>query len=207
MILAARVMGDIRENVFPVQTEMHNMPRVRIALLTGLALLITLSSVEAGWHEFWHRVHTDFHRNNCWPEPFSTVDRRATRAPFEAMVRNGWRLQNTLGAAYFHHETNVLNDAGKRKLYWILANSPEQFKTVYVYQSYDPEISEKRLNSVQQTLAQLLPNQAMPSVLPSLAEPVGASADYVDQVDRKMRSTIPNPRLPTFQAAGGFGGG
>jgi len=187
--------------------EMHTMLRVRTCFLTGLALLITISSAQAGWHEFWHRVHTDFQRNNAWPEPFSTIDQRAVRAPFHAMVRNGWRLQNTLGTVYFHHETHQLNDAGKRKLHSILAHAPEPHKTIYVFQSFDPEVSEQRLDSVQQALAQLLPDQPMPAVIPTNTQPTGLPADYVDSVERKSRSSIPDPRLPSFQAAGELTGG
>ncbi len=183
------------------------MLRVRTALLTCLALLVSLSSAQAGWHEFWHRVHLDFHRNHCWPEPFSTVDRRATVAPFATMEQAGWRMRTTLGKYYFHHETNVLNEAGERKLYWILTNSPEQYKAIYVVQSIDPNRSEQRLDSVQQALARLLPDQPMPAVLPTTVEPRGLPAEYVDTIDRKSRSTIPDPRLPAFRQAGSLSGG
>ena len=72
------------------------------------------------------------------PNPFLTVDRRATAAPFAAMEQSGWRARNTLGKYYFHHETNVLNEAGERKLYSIISNSPEQHNAVYVVRSIDP---------------------------------------------------------------------
>ena len=102
------------------------MLRVRVTLLACLTTLLAVTSAPAGWHEFWDRVHLDFHRNNCWDEPFTTADRRSVRAPFTAMIHSGWRSQNTLGQHYFDRETNVLNEAGEQKLFWIVTNAPNR---------------------------------------------------------------------------------
>lgn len=126
-----------------MQTEMHTMLRVRVSLLAITLGTATLGTVHAGWHEFWDRVHLDFHRNNCWMEPFASVDRRAVRAPFETMNQNGWRTQNTLGYDYFHPETQALTEAGEQKLHMIMSNTPEEFRTVYVAQGIEPNMAEK----------------------------------------------------------------
>jgi hypothetical protein len=189
-----------------MQMEMHIMLRVRVSLLTLAIGLTSLNSAHAGWHEFWDRVHLDFHRNNCWDEPFTSIDRRATRAPFAAMVENGWRAQNTLGLYYFHPETHVLNEAGERKLHWIVTSAPEQFRTVYVTGSYQPDVAEKRVDSVQQALVRMLPDQPLPAVIPAKGEPRAWPAEYIDTIDRKIHASIPNPRLPAFRSAGGTGG-
>ena len=75
------------------------MRRASLACLITITLLTSASTALADWHEFWHRVKIDYHRNNCWPEPFIYADRRATRAPFQAMVNNGWQRQTTLQVA------------------------------------------------------------------------------------------------------------
>ena len=191
----------------PTHTEMHTMLRVRVFLLTCLTTLLAATSAPAGWHEFWDRVHLDFHRNNCWDEPFTTIDRRAARAPFAAMIHSGWRSQNTLGKHYFDRETNVLNEAGEQKLFWIVNHAPEPYRTIFVTQSLETDVSEQRIDSVQQSLVQMLPEQALPAVLPTREEPRGWPADYIDAIDRKQQSTLPAPRLPSFQAAGSVGGG
>jgi len=139
--------------------------QVRTLLMATVAVMMTVGSAEAGWHEFWDRVHLDFHRNNSWPQPFSSVDRRATCAPFNAMVASGWRRQNTLGLHYFDRETQALNEAGKRRLHWIMSNSPEQHRTVYVAESHVQDQSERRIDSVQTALAQQLPGQSLPAVI------------------------------------------
>lgn len=192
-------------NLLQMRTEMHTM-RVRAYVLAVLMGLVTVSSVHAGWHEFWDRVHLDFHRSNCWGEPFNTVDRNATRTPFSAMIRSGWQTQNTLGLHYFDRETHALNEAGQRKLFWILNNAPDQFRTIYVSQSVDREQSEKRVDSVQQNLAQMTPGQALPPVIPVAVEPRGWPAEYIDHIDRRATASIPDPRLPQFKTAGGGGG-
>jgi hypothetical protein len=189
-----------------MQTEMHIMLRVRIPLLALSIGLGMLATAHAGWHEFWDRVHLDFHRNNCWDEPFTSIDRRAARAPFAAMVNKGWQAQNTLGQSYFHPETQVLNEAGERALHRIVTNSPEQFRTVYVAGSFEPLVVEKRIDSVQQALVRMMPDQALPAVIPAKGEPRAWPAEYIDTIDRKMNASIPSPRLPSFQAAGSDGG-
>ncbi len=183
------------------------MLRVRVTLLACLTTLLFVTPVPAGWHDFWDRVHLDFHRNNCWDEPFTSLDRRAARTPFAAMIQSGWRSQNTLGVHYFDRETNVLNEAGERKLFWIVTQVPEQHRTIYVSKSPESEVSERRVDSVQQALVKMLPDQSLPAVLPTPNEPNGWPADYIDAIDRKQQSTIPPPRLPSFQAAGSVSGG
>src|SRR5688500_17555213 len=55
----------------------------RMLILGGFAAaVLTVSSAHADWHEFWHRVGVDFHRNNAWPEPFLSADRQVTREYF-----------------------------------------------------------------------------------------------------------------------------
>jgi hypothetical protein len=95
-----------------------------------------------------------------------------------------------------------LNEAGERHLYWILTNAPEQYRTIFVSTTHEPEVAAKRVDSVQQALARLAPEQALPPVVTTTVEPRGWSAEYIDTIDRKMHSTVPNPRLPGFQAAG-----
>jgi len=167
--------------------------------------LVMLGQTQAGWHEMWDRFHLDWHRNNCWSEPFTTVDRRAARAPFAAMVNSGWRTQNTLGQHYFDRDTQALNEAGQRKLFWIIHSAPVEQRTIYVAQTMNSTQSEQRVDAVQQSLAQMMPDQSLPPVVPTALEPRGWPAEYIDTIDRKATSSIPPPRLPAFKEAGGGG--
>lgn len=178
---------------------------MRKAIIVAVAIVVTSvssSSVRAadGWTEFWHRFHVDFHRNNCWPEPFIHADRKVTRTHFAMMTHNGWRQQNTLSDDLFHHETQQLTHAGILRIRWIVTQSPTQRRVVYVLQGPSQNATEKRIDAVQQTIARVLPMGKLPPVVLTSKVPLSGDGYYFDQIDRRVRSSIPNPRLP---AAGG----
>jgi hypothetical protein len=62
----------------------------------------------------------------------------------------------------------------------------------------DGEAAERRLDSVQVAAADMVAGQPLPEVIPVTIEPRTWPADYIDAIDRKIQSTIPDPRLPTF---------
>ena len=172
------------------------MRRTGFLLLVTSFTLLSGATANAGWHEFWARVHTDWHRVNCWPRPFVNIDRKATEAPFEVMVTNGWRVQNTLGSHHFHPETNLVNEAGTHKLRWILTQAPEHRRSVFVARAARPEDAEVRIDSVQQEATKIVADGTLPAVFPTDQEPQGWPAAYIDAIDRKAQSSIPDPRLP-----------
>ena len=114
-------------------------------------------------------------------------------------LANGWKRQNTLSDVYFDGETQVLNEAGRRKLYSIMATTPEPYRTIYVVQSMNPEAQERRLASIEDTAGELFVDQAVPEIVPVRISPRSWSADYIDSISRKVDSTVPSPRLPSFQ--------
>lgn len=169
----------------------------------GAALLLTAASANADWHEFWARVQTDFHRNNAWPEPFQSADRQVAREYFRIQVSNGWRMQNTVGKWFFDEETNQLNQAGEIKLRQVVTQSPVHRRTVFVLVGNTPDVTGKRIESVQQTLAKILPEGPMPQVLLTDVDLEGGSGEYYDRVNSQYNASIPSPRL----SSGGDGGG
>ena len=64
---------------------------------------------------WWQRWKRDYHRNQCWPEPFIAGDRQAVKVPFEIMADNAWQRQLLLSDYHFVDGTTELNDAGKRQ--------------------------------------------------------------------------------------------
>lgn len=177
-----------------------------IAMIAGSSLAV--SSASAGWHEFWHRVGTDFHRNNAWPEPFQTADRAVTREPFCIQVNNGWKMQNTIGTFLFNAETQELNRAGELKVKWVITQAPVHRRAVFVLAGETPEDTRTRVESVQRYISRVLPDGNLPPVMITQTEPDGASGEYFDAVNRAMMQSIPAPRLPTDNSiSGGSGGG
>jgi hypothetical protein len=171
----------------------------------GLAIVAS-SAGHADWNEFWERVGVDFHRNNCYPEPFVHADREAVRAPFIAMINNGWRRQNTLGDQHFDGETQKLNGAGLLRLREILTENPEQFRTVFVQRTAYQETTGVRIQSVQATAGQLAPQFGSLVVYQTGTPPVLSPADYTDDIMRKVQSSIPAPRLAPQVGTGGGSG-
>jgi hypothetical protein len=200
------------------------MARILLAGLTAIGISLTCGWATAGdgvtayggaeyggdgasgWHNFWHRVHTDFHRNNSWPEPFLTADKMAVRSPYCIMVDNGWKMQNTIGTFLFDAETQQLNQAGDLLVKWIITQAPINRRAVFVLKGDNPESTAVRVQSVQAAVARY---GAVCPVLLTDCEPPGWSAAYIDTITQQYSSTIPAPRLPAPQGGGrgGSGGG
>jgi uncharacterized membrane protein YgcG len=160
-----------------------------------ISLSLAGGSAFAGWHEWWHRVHVDFYRNNSWPEPFSTIDRAAEREPFCIMVDNGWKMQNTIGTFLFDRETQRLNQAGELLVKWIVTQAPHHRRAVFVLKGDTAEATTTRVESVQQAVAKYTGGHAC--------------AAYIDSITQQFNATIPAPRLPeqSSGSSGGAGGG
>jgi hypothetical protein len=172
----------------------------------GAALFLSAASAKADWHEFWHRVGVDFHRNNAWPEPFQSADRQITREYFRIQVNNGWRMQNTIGNWFFDEETHQLNQAGEIKLRQVATQSPVHRRTVFVLMGSSSDITARRVDSVQQTLARILPDGPIPQVLLTDVDLEGGSGEYFDRVNSAYNSSTPSPRLSSGGSGGGTGG-
>jgi hypothetical protein len=170
--------------------------RYRVFATAIVVSLSTSAVAMAGWHEFWHGAKTDYRRSNEWPYPFKCADQMAVRAPFEIMKDNGWRRENTLGSEMFTFEKNELTSAGEHKVKWIVTQAPIHRRTVWVLRADSDEATTQRVDHVQQLVQNILPEGALPEVLVTDRPPTGISGDYLDAIDRSMRSSVPPPRLP-----------
>ncbi|HTN74701.1 MAG TPA: hypothetical protein VL096_05620 [Pirellulaceae bacterium] len=172
----------------------------------GVAIVLTLSSsaaAMAGWNEYWHSTKTDYRRSNEWPFPFRCADQMATRQPMAAMVDNGWRRENTLGNEMFDVEKNTLSRAGAIKARWIVTQAPVHRRTVWVLRGETAEVTATRVDSVQRFLGGLDQQGPLPEVLTTDTPPAGGSGDYLDAIDRAMRSSVQPPRLPPMESDDG----
>ncbi len=171
------------------------------------AIVVTLGSsaaAMAGWNEFWYQSKLDYRRASEWPYPFVCADRVAQQAPLAMMVDNGWRRENTLGAMMFTEEGKLTN-AGYHKVRWIITQAPLARRSVWVLRGENAEETAMRVDAVQQYIRAVLPGEALPEVLVTDQPPPGMSGDYLDAIDRSMRSTVPPPRLPAMPTDDGGG--
>lgn len=165
-------------------------------LLTWLAIVAAGAGTARAEMGFWDRMRLDFHRMNCWPEPFQPADRDLVRSPLIIMTDNGWRLQNTLSDYFFTGERQELTQAGFLHVRWIVTQAPPHRRTVFVLRGPSAEATAARVEAVHLALNQLAPEGNRPQVLLTDVAPPGGSGEYFDAVDRQLRQSIPSPRLP-----------
>jgi uncharacterized membrane protein YgcG len=181
------------------------MRRTYLTAWTSFALL-TLGSVSLAG-DFWDRASLDWHRNNMWPQPFIVADRIAVCEPFAIQMNNGWRLQNTIGDAYFDPNSQELTVAGQTKVKWIVQQAPISRRTVFVLVNEDQEATKTRVSSVQQAVGRFTIKGPPAEVQLTDRDITGGSGEYYDSVDRALKGSVPVPRLPARTSNGGGGAG
>ncbi len=182
------------------------MPRIVLGLLVGVVSLWASASAQGNWFKcIYHDIHSGFHTNNMWPEPYVEPARRAVREPFAVMYARGWQRQNLLGEHHFEEDQTRLTDAGKLRVKAILANSPQQHRTVFVEKGMNREITNSRIDAIQQAIVDLQTDGPLPAVMASDMTVEGWSSEYVDAVGRKYYQSIPQPRLPSMAGASASG--
>jgi hypothetical protein len=177
------------------------MLRIRFALIAGTVAVAAAVPASADWYNTHYGWHSAYHANHMWPEPYPHLEREAVKSPFAYMEMRGWQRYNLLGPHHFEEDQSRLNPAGMLRVKSIMANSPAQFRAVYVERSTDPAVTSGRIDAVQQGIVSLNLDGPLPSVQASEMVVEGWSSEYVDAVGRKFNASIPSPRLP-----GGGGG-
>ena len=171
--------------------------RILPAMLLAAIGLSCATPVEAQHGQrFFDTVVRDFHRNNCWPQPFTGPDRQAVRTPFELMVKNGWERQNLLGDHYFDGPDQALTEAGSNKVRWILEQAPVHHRTIYVRRGKTADDTAERVAAVRGLATEIAPEQKQVAIVESNLPSVGWPAANVDAIDRSFRDSAPAPRLP-----------
>jgi hypothetical protein len=163
----------------------------------GLALLVMSSPAHAGWNEFWARFKTDYNRNAVYPQPFTAADKDLVRQHIELTEANGWKLQNTLGDMLFAQDSHELNEAGQRKIRWIMAYAPPHRRQVFVLQADNEAHTAQRMQSAQQFTAQLARDGNVVPVFVTDRDAPGIPGQYMESVEQQYWKTIPTPRLPS----------
>ncbi len=150
-------------------------------------------------------VGKDFCRRNSWPYPHICQDIASVRAPMVVQVANGWERQNLLAEPYFDPITQQLNEAGRRKVQWILLDAPEERRVVFVHRTISMDETNQRVAAVRNYMAELGPGAPTASVVVSTMPADGTSAARVDWVNRKFITVLPEPKLPEVKQPGDTG--
>jgi hypothetical protein len=183
------------------------MHRILTGLLSFVAIAGIAISAKADDEGFWHNVHVGWHRNNEWPEPFICADRGYGVAPFAVMIANGWQRQNLIGENYFEEGSKRLNHAGIERIRYILRQAPVEHRVFFVQRDLNDQITDMRVDAVQETIASLQPKGPLPDVIVSNMVPEGRSAEIVTAELNGYAKSPPTPRLSAHSASGSSGGG
>jgi hypothetical protein len=135
-------------------------------------------------------------QNAKWPEQYLDHDRSAARAPFAAMIANGWRSQNTVANYHFNEGSGELNDTGRLKVRSIVLETPVEWRTVYVLRGDQAQITDARVKSVQAYVAELSQGDVPPPVLITTVEPRGTRGDVANGVNQRFMENAPAPVIP-----------
>jgi hypothetical protein len=192
------------------------MSRPKLGLMIALLLGVAAPALAGGeggyrpnspWHNFW----VGWHRNNCWPEPFTQADTASVWNMIDAQTAKGWEVQNMLSDAHFEADNTRLSAAGRLKVHAIMTQDPVAFRTVFVARGWTDEITQRRLVAAEAGTAQLVGGDGpMPAVLVSNSLPATTSADSVAGVSTwysGFQTTIPKPQIKAFQQDDDSGGG
>lgn len=174
----------------------------------GLVALTIVGCLVSGAEAFWldamfDHCHHVSKINQRWPSPHLCPDRVAAHAPFDAMIRNGWRRQNLLGSHHFKTGSTQLTRAGELKVRWIMTQTPSQYRRVFVENSYVEGETEKRIASVTEYANKSAVNGQVPQVIATHIMSEGHPAATVDFVNNQFRENMRIPVLPASTTSGG----
>jgi hypothetical protein len=117
------------------------------------------------------------------------------------MNARGWQRYNLLGEHHFEEDQRRLTPAGLLRIKAILANSPAQYRTVYVEKGRSRAITDGRIDAIQQAIVDMQTDGPLPPVMASDLIVEGWSSEYADGVNRRYYSSMPAPRLPAASAS------
>ncbi len=166
-------------------------------LFAVATFLLLASSAQAFWLDaFFDHCHTGARKNERWPSPYLCADRQYAHAPFDAMIRNGWRRQNLLGAHHFNADSTELTQAGELKVRWIMTQTPPAYRRVFVERSLNEEVTQNRLNTAQDFATKAALGGDVPRVAQTHIVSEGRPAATVDFVNSQFRDNMRTPVLP-----------
>ena len=174
-------------------------PLCCLLIVAGIATAARAQDEDDG---FWHRVKIGWHRNDEWPQPFIAADRSYAVSPFAVMIANGWQRQNLVGYNYFDEGAKRLNSAGIDRIRFILRQAPVEHRVIFVERDLNDDVTNRRVDAVQEAIATLLPKGPMPEVVVSNMVTEGRSAEIVTGEYKNYMNSPPPARL-----SGGYGGG
>lgn len=141
-------------------------------------------------------------RNAAWPKPFSCASRQLYHNLWTPMFAAGWEDQNILTSTHFNEE-GKLTRYGHQQISSMLANMPQNNRTIFVQKMGDPNRTQMRLATVQEVIntkhahrsGNVQASNRTPQTLPGWR-----AVDIIE----KASASSPNPRIPIASASTGI---
>ncbi len=173
------------------------MKRIVIAVIA----LAAATPADAFWLDsFYCYLETRREENNKWPEQYVGQDRMNAAAPFDVMIRNGWRKQNLLGGHHFNEDCTKLSRAGELRVQWILTQAPQQHRQLFIERSLDQTITDQRVETANQFAAKVVQEGFATPAQDTHILSDGRPATTVDFVNTQFRENMMTPALPEASA-------
>ena len=152
--------------------------------------------------ECYQAVEAGREENNMWPQQYVGLDRRNTAAPFDIMIRNGWRRQNLLGSHHFNEDATQLTQSGKLRVQWILTQPPPTHRQVFIERSITEGVTDARIAATEAFAGKVLAGEPA-SIVDTHLLSDGRPAVGIDYVNTQYRENMRTPVLPEASAGGG----
>lgn len=144
-----------------------------------------------------------YHENCLWPAQYIPTARCSVNSAYTAMINNGWRRQNLLGAYHFEEGTNQLTSAGKLKTKWILTQAPQDRRMIFVERGLDQSETASRIAAVHSWASNQSPVMEPVQVNDTHIVSEGHTAGSVDNIFVGFQTNQPAPVLQPSAASAG----
>ncbi len=143
-----------------------------------------------------HAFHAGYHANVDWPAQYVPTARRSVLSAYDVMVNNGWRRQNLLGTYHFDPDTNELTEAGKLKVNWILTQTPQHRRNIFVQRAVNESQTASRVDSINRWASNMSPGVGPLDINDTHIVAEGHPAATVDHIFVGFQTNQPPPVLP-----------
>lgn len=136
-----------------------------------------------------------YHHNHYWPQPYMCQDRAYVRGLINEHVAGGWINATTFYEYHFDMETNELRGPGRVHLRWVLKETPDSRRMVFVQSSDDPEITQTRMDSVRAEAIKMVGDTNLPPIMVRDTTTPGRPAVEVSAIRSASLQSMPAPRI------------
>lgn len=163
-----------------------------------------LGEVKHFWRDTQREFADEYHKNEYWPQPYSTLAQYAVRQPLDLQAENARQQLTTLWDYHFEGATGKLNAMGRKRLQDIVNQSGAWGHAIFVQRSPSADETTLRLAEVRKELDHMELDGVTYDVAESRANPTLVIGEEAKQTIKLL--TEP-PKKQSADKQGSSGGG